>query len=242
MAVVAGPQAFVGAGRIMLNGDYLPQDLITGLQLRNSGNRKTNSAGIQIGVSGQENFADGVKIVLAKDGQGNGLVISGATHWNDNGDPSGSAGVYEGAIVLPANVRGLVGTPATKMPHLRFNYKGGDGDEPGSLEVRSPAGLVMSAFTADGKNVVRADTKFTGELRLPEKMRGSRVFSGDGSKKSFAITFDRPFPTPPFVNFSTNQFANARLVSVTKDGFTVEFQEPPAAGDGNLTIHFFALM
>ncbi len=240
VAIVGGPQAFIGGGRIMLFGNYLPQDLVTGLQLRNTGNRKTNSAGIEIGTTGAENFADGIRIVLAKDGHGNGIVIANSTTWDADGLPAGGTGVHDGALVLPSNLPAVTGTPAAQLPHLRFNH--GLDAAADSLEIQSPAGRPMLTCTAAGENIISAPTEFRQEVRFPAAMRGRLVFSGDGVRKSYAVKFAQPCKEPPVVTFSTNQFAAARLAAVGADGFEVEFQTPPEKGADNVLIYYWLAM
>jgi len=241
VAIAAGPQAYIGGGRIMLMGNYLPQDLVTGLELRNTANRKTNGAGLLVGIPGQANFADGIFVNMAMDGHGNGIVIrSDAEKWNGKDDPRTRSGAQQGALVLPRNMPAIVSSPAKGFPHIRFTYW--RGKKQNSLDIQSPYGKTMASFTKIGNVIFSAPVEFKNDVKLPSKMRGKMVFNGNGKQKTFAIDFNKPFKETPFVTFSSNQFIPSRLVKIERKRFTVEFKTPPKNGENNVIIYYLSAM
>jgi hypothetical protein len=82
-------------------------------------------------------------------------------------------------------------------------------------------------------------TTVGGELRLgPNAVlagsgmtRGKATFTGDGKRREFPVRFPRPHRVEPVVYFKTDLFLRDALRGVTKDGFTVAFETPPARGE-----------
>ena len=59
---------------------------------------------ILIGNPGAANFSKGVEVYLARDGRGDGFVVSAANGWDERGAPGGNSGLYRGAFVAPVNL------------------------------------------------------------------------------------------------------------------------------------------
>jgi len=250
IAIVGGPQAWIGGGRIMLWGDYLPQDVVKGLSIVNNGSRPANAAGIEISNAASAGFADGINITLANDGHGNGLVISAATGWDAKGFPAGSSGVHQGAIVLPDNLPAIVGQHNSRYPHIRWAYS--DDGQSDALQIAAPeTNKPVASFDRHGtttikKLVVQNDATVGGDLAIAgvvhgsSQTRGKAVFSGNGEQTRFSIAFPKATTTEPFVSISTDQFTPSRLAEVKSTGITVEFQSPPPVGQDNIQIWWMA--
>jgi hypothetical protein len=241
--IVAGPQTYQALSRNVLHGDFLPQDQVGGIGIGNRGNRIANFPAIAIGIPGWAGFREAIQIVLDRDGYGDGIVISAATGWDENGLAAGKSGVHRAAIVLPENLPAIVGAHDWKVPHLRWRLK--EGDASGAIEVARKDGKVIAAFEQKGKTTLRelavqGDLALGGAIEGNGRTRGKASLNGDGKTTRFRVPFGRPVGGQPVVLFNTNQFARARLVRVAGRFFEIEFEEPPAAGDGNVTIWWMA--
>ena len=247
VAIVAGPQAYITGGRLMLHGKVLPQDMFTGWMIRNNTNRKTNGPGIQIGIPGEANFADGVHITLAPDGYSNGLVISAANGWTDDGLPGGSIdGVYQAAIVVPDNLPAISGPHHWRYPHLRWKFDTENQNRDAmQIAMRTGDQPVLASFHASGvskfrKLEIEQGLTLAGKFKGNDQTRGKQLLSGDGQTKRFTIRFTQPQHQVPVVVFNTDQFTASRLVGVTRDLFVIEFATPPAKGNENITLWWTA--
>ena len=153
------------------------------------------------------------------------------------GLPAGTSGVQKGAIVVPDGLPGIIGEHINHYPHIRWD-KNTD-KRPGALRLQMRNGTEVASFDRTGETRVR-DLTVTGDLRGNAQTRGKAVFDGDGERTAFEIRFPKPLRSEPFVTVSTNQFANHRLVSVTREAVTVAFREAPEAGTDNVTIYWLA--
>ena len=235
--IAPGPQSYFYMARFMIFGDYLPQDDVGGIQIGNYGNRMTNWAAIQIGHPGHENFVEGVRMTLPKNGRGDGVVVSAATGWDQRGLAAGSSGAWRGAFVAPVNLPALR-DEFRSAPYLAFHRAGQDASK-STLEARAPDNSLLAEFARDGVRVAKR-LAVDGPIRGSSRTRGKAVFSGDGKATRFTIRFVKSFAIEPFVTISTNQFAASRLAAVVADRVTVEFQTPPAAGKDNVVIYWMA--
>ncbi len=234
--ITAGPQAFVAMGRFMLWGDYLPQDMVGGLDLRNNGNRRTNFPAIQIGTPGKNNFSVGVEVSLPQNGDGDGIVISAATGWDHKGFPDGNGGVRRAAVVVPDNIPAMVGEHNWRYPHIRWEFK--QQGKPDSLVIGMKNAPAAARFDRKGNTEIRS-LKISEQLKGNFRTRGKAIFRPNGEERCFTIKFKHPCMNEPFVTISTNQFIPSRLAQVSKDGFQVEFQQPPHA-DKDVIIYWLA--
>ncbi|HEY3397961.1 MAG TPA: hypothetical protein VGM19_09930 [Armatimonadota bacterium] len=243
--VAPGPQIWAAMAYFRLWGDYSPQDYITGINLSNLGSRPTNTAGILIGNPGAANFRKGVEVYVARDGRGDGFVVSVANSWNERGDAAGNAGMYRGAFVAPVNLPALV-DEYNLCPRLTFTRPAADLMQ-NTLSVQGPDKTplmqfnwhdiaVTSPLTLGGPVTVKST--LTGS----DQTRGKGVYSGDGVATKVTIKFAKAFGGEPFVTISTNQFARARLAEVTADHITVEFEQAPTAGTNNVVVYWMAQM
>ncbi len=241
--VTPGPQCWMALGYFRLWGDYLPQDYITGLNLTNFGSRSANTAGILIGNPGASNFSKGVEVYVARDGRGDGFVVSAANGWDERGAPGGSAGMYRGAFVAPVNLPALADEYG-RCPRLTFTRPAEDLTK-NTLSVQAPNRTTLMQFNLQDVLVpapltLAGPVAIKGTLTGSDQTRGKALFSGDGQATSFTIKFATAFATEPFVTISTNQFPRSRLAEVTVDHVTVEFEQPPAAGQDNVVVYWAA--
>jgi hypothetical protein len=243
--VVPGPQCWMALSYQRLWGDYSPQDYIQGINLTNFGSRPANSAGILVGNPGAANFNKGVEVYVANNGRGDGFVVSAANGWDERGAPGGSAGMYRGAFVAPVNLPALADEYGL-CPRLIFTRPAADLQK-NTLSVQGPDKTPLLQFNWHDI-AVSSPIAFNGPVRMQgtlagsDQTRGKAVFSGDGKLTSFTIKFARPFASEPFVTISTNQFARSRLAEVATDHVTVEFEQPPAVGQGNVVVYWMAQM
>lgn len=229
--IAAGPQAYVSLGTFHLDGDYTPQDDVSGLSIRNIGNRMANRYGLAIGVTGDAGFAEGLKIALSKTGASDGIVVSSNPGYDNKGLPGSNSGVRRGAIVLPENVPGIVGENDWLYPHIRWSRS--EDNRTRALEIATKSGRLVAGFE-------EGCLTLGGSLKGSSRTRGKSLFSGDGSNRTFKVNFEGAYKAEPFVTVSTNQFARSRIAAVTTEALTVEFETAPEAGNENVVIWWMA--
>ncbi len=241
--IVAGPQTYQALSRHVLHGDFLPQDQVNGISIGNRGNRIANFAGISIGNTGSAGFREGMLISLDRDGYGDGLVISAANRWDEQGLAAGQSGVHRAAIVVPENLPAMVGEHDWKVPHLRWRLR--DDDAGGAIEIARKNGDVLASVDQAGTTTARQlhveqDITLGGAIEGNGRTRGKTTFSGDGATTRFRVKFAQAVGGEPVIVFNTNQFARSRLVSINPASFDLEFEQPPEAGKENITVWWMA--
>ena len=155
----------------------------------------------------------GLKVSLPPEKQGNGVIVAG--------EP------VDAAYLAAADVPMLRCYNSPAIPYVQGS------SERGTLDVRTRDGALALSM---GKESVA----FGGAIKGNSRTRGKAALSGDGRRKRFEIRFEKPFPSEPFITVSDNQFARARLAAVTRQSVTVEFEEAPVAGNGNVVIWWMA--
>jgi hypothetical protein len=75
-----------------------------------------------------------------------------------------------------------------------------------------------------------------GTLKGSERTRGVSKFSGDGQATQFKIQFTDAYAAKPFVVASANLPIGMGVTETTKEGCTVTFASPPAAGKDNIEV------
>jgi hypothetical protein len=250
-----GPQGYIAFARFALHGELLPQDQVGGITIVNRTNRITNFPAIQINGPGNHGFREGVRVTLPKDGDGDGIVISSADRWGPDGLPAGKTGVYRASIVVPDNLPAIVGEHNWRYPHIRWRFSG-DGKSD-ALEIGMGGSKPAASFDRGGRTTIHrliaeehvnmektcrigGDLTIDGRVVGNERTRGKAVFSGDGEKAQFKVSFAKSFKSEPFITISTNQFLSARLAEVKRDHVMVEFQQPPEQGEKNVVIYWSA--
>ena len=223
LVVAAGPQSFNQNIFCATFGEYMPQDVIMGVQIANYGDRTANGPGLHIGSEPETpGWATGLLVTLPDSGMGNGIEINGSkTRYS--------------AIVVPTDIPAFranqSGIPYVLMdsPSQSLQIR----DDTGPAAVFSPREVVLNRpmfanggiKLGDGASIVGSDC-----------LRGKAVFSGDGKTQRFRINFKQEFRSEPFVVISTNQFYRCRLAEVTQSGFVVEFEAAPEPGGGNVIV------
>jgi hypothetical protein len=75
-----------------------------------------------------------------------------------------------------------------------------------------------------------------GTMKGNERTRGASKFSGDGQATQFKIQFTDAYAAKPFVVASANLPIGMGVTETTKEGCTVTFASPPAAGKDNIEV------
>jgi hypothetical protein len=87
-------------------------------------------------------------------------------------------------------------------------------------------GLGAKGLTLYGKTTIKGN----------ERTRGLNKFSGDGKTVQFHVKFADPCEAAPFVVASSSLPIGMGVTEIGKEGFTVTFAQPPAAGQNNVEI------